>query len=107
VGATFFFFLRKLVDCLCFMTVKLLPFFLAGWAYRKAVEWKEAVEIRGVGGRSACGGWRSLERQFQHHEEAIMVVSYAPAQLVRGQPGQELTTWMGIECSEQQQSVII
>jgi len=59
------------------MGVKLAPFFLAGWAYCSAVEWKGALEIRGVadgGVRSARGVGRSLERQFQHHEEAIVVV---------------------------------
>jgi hypothetical protein len=44
--------------------------------YCSAVEWKGALEIRGVadGVRSARGVGRSLERQFQHHEEAIVVV---------------------------------
>lgn len=43
--------------------------------YFSAVEWKGAFEIRGVAdGVSACGVSRSLERQFQHHEEAIVVV---------------------------------
>jgi hypothetical protein len=40
------------------------------------VEWKEALEVRGVadGVKSARGVGRSLVRQFQHHEEAIVVV---------------------------------
>lgn len=40
------------------------------------MEWKGALEIRGVadGVKSARGDGWSLERQLQHHEEAIVIV---------------------------------
>lgn len=67
------------------------------------MEWKGALEIRGVadGGSSARGVGRSLERQFQHHEEAIVVRNTGAAS--EGTTGAEMERWVGIELRKQQQ----
>lgn len=59
------------------------------------MEWKGALEIRGVadGGSSARGVGRSLERQFQHHEEAIVVRNTGAAS--EGTTGAEMERWVG------------